>query len=131
MRLIRSEMRQYARGQLTVPQFRILIRLNKFSKQSHKELAEWMGVTPATLTRMIDTLVKRRLVSRQTGASDRRLTYLTPTPTGRTLAQKYHDKIDELIHNRINALNQADKDLLKEGIRILSLIFPDTEIPLV
>jgi len=128
MRLIRGEMRQHAKGQLTVPQFRILVRLNKFNTQTHKELAEWMGVTPATLTRMIDTLVKRRLVSRNTGKSDRRITFLNPTATGRALAQKYHDHINSLIRKRIDALSSSDHAALKEGIRVLSLIFPDSSL---
>jgi DNA-binding MarR family transcriptional regulator len=87
-----------------------------------------MGVTPATLTRMIDTLVKRRLVSRNTGKSDRRITFLNPTATGRALAQKYHDHINSLIRKRIDALSSSDHAALKEGIRVLSLIFPDSSL---
>ena len=124
MRFIRSEMRQYAKGQLTVPQFRILIRLNK-NPQTHKEVAEWIGVTPATLTRIVDTLVKRKLVTRKIGSQDRRQTYLAPTLTGKALAEKYLERMNKLLKERVNALSAVDKTKLKEGLRIFSLIFPD------
>jgi DNA-binding MarR family transcriptional regulator len=126
MRLIRNEMRNYAKGQLTVPQFRILIRLNRHS-QTHKEVAEWLGITPATLTRIVDTLVKRKLVTRECGSVDRRLTYLAPTTTGKALAEKYLERMNELLKHRVDALSPNDKVKLKEGLRILTLIFPDSE----
>jgi DNA-binding MarR family transcriptional regulator len=127
MRLIRTEMRIYAKGQLTVPQFRILIKLTRHS-QTHKEVAEWLGVTPATLTRIVDTLVKRKLVTREVGKNDRRLTYLSPTATGRALAEKYRERINEHLESQINALSSSEKTKLKEGLRILSLVFPDDSI---
>ena len=58
--------------QLSVPQFRILLKLAKESS-THKALAEWMGVAAPTLTRMVDTLVERKLVERVVDSNDRLL----------------------------------------------------------
>ncbi len=130
MRLIRNEMRHYAKVQLTVPQFRILIRLNKHGCQTHIEVAEWIGITPATLTRMIDTLVKRKLILRKVGLSDRRQTFLIPTSSGKALAEKHHERMNDLLRERVNAMSQADKARLRDGLRVLSVIFPDSEASL-
>ena len=124
MHHIRTEMRQYAKGQLTVPQLRVLIRINK-GIQTHKEVAEWMGFTPATLTRMVDTLVTRKLATRSTDPNDRRQIHLQATAQGKGLADKYKERINIQIQSRINALSGAEKTKLREGLRVLSELFPN------
>ncbi len=124
MRFIRSEMREHAKGQLTVPQFRILLKMTR-ERQTHKEVADWLGVTPATLTRMVDTLVKRKLANRETDPKDRRQTYLVPTTAGKNLSEKYLDRVNSILQGKINAINQADKIKLRDGLKILALLFPE------
>ena len=125
MHHIRTEMRQYAKGQLTVPQLRVLIRINR-GNQTHKEVAEWIGVTPATLTRMVDTLVTRQLAKRTQDPKDRRQIHLQATSSGKALAEKYKDRVNVQIQTRIDALSSTEKSKLREGLRVLAMIFPDT-----
>src|SRR5579871_2478158 len=64
---LRREMRSLAQAgidpSMTVPQFRVLNRLND-GPLANREIAEWMGVTAPTASRMIDVLVRRGLVDR-------------------------------------------------------------------
>jgi len=85
-------------------------------------------LTPATLTRIVDTLVKRKLVTREAGKTDRRHTFLTPTTTGKALAEKYREKMNEHLKSRIDALSAPERTKLKDGLRIMSLVFPDDTV---
>jgi DNA-binding MarR family transcriptional regulator len=58
---------------LTMTQLRVLFRLRAEDGASAGVLAERLRVTPSTLTRIVDRLVRQRLVRRQTGHGDRRL----------------------------------------------------------
>src|SRR5690348_10012475 len=82
MRAIRTEVRSFAKPELTVPQFRILNQLS-ISASSNRELAEWMGVTSPTMSRMVNALVDRALIERSYGRRDRRQVGLSLTTKGR------------------------------------------------
>ena len=122
VRFIRAEMRVQATGdsktRLTVPQFRILVKLSS-GPDTHKAVAEWMGVTPATLTRMVDTLVERKLVVRKNDPSDRRQTHLILTAAGTKLCVKYRSRVQAKIQDRMTQISEADKKHLSLGLAVL------------
>jgi len=124
MRNIRNEMRQSANGQLTVAQFRVLVKLAK-GPTSHKSVAEWLGITPATLTRMIDTLVERKLVQRQIDPDDRRQTILQVTGRGRKQYEHLQEKAQISLQERMESLNESEKNVLSQGLHVLSKLFQD------
>lgn len=66
---------------LTMTQLRVLFRLRAEDGASAGVLAERLRVTPSTLTRIVDRLVRQGLVRRETDHGDRRLVrhYLTAT----------------------------------------------------
>src|SRR4051794_40759410 len=82
MRNIRTEMRGVAEGKFTVPQFRILNQLRR-EPLTNRELASWMGVTPPTMSRMIEALETKSLIQRERSESDLRVQRLTLTPLGK------------------------------------------------
>lgn len=60
--------------QLSRPQFMILFFIApKKSGATVKELAKFMRVTPGAVTQFVDILVKKKLVSREEGSNDRRI----------------------------------------------------------
>jgi DNA-binding MarR family transcriptional regulator len=70
---------------ITLPQFRTLVVLSNHDELKAAELAEQLGVTPSTATRMIDRLLAAGLVSRDVNPHSRREIVLTLTATGRQL----------------------------------------------
>lgn len=66
---------------LTMTQVRVLFLLRAEGGLSAGALAESLRVTPSTLTRIMDRLVRNDLVQREVDNNDRRLVrhYLTPT----------------------------------------------------
>ena len=67
---------------VTVAQGRVMISLLEREGQMLSELAEHMKVSPATITGIIDRLVKRGLVERMQDAQDRRVLRASLTPAG-------------------------------------------------
>src|SRR5438876_76025 len=80
MRFIREEMRVRRRGQLSVPQFRALLFATLQEEPSVSGLAEHLGLSLPTASRLVDLLVRRGLMERKLVAKDRRRIRLSLTP---------------------------------------------------
>ncbi|WP_326837829.1 MarR family transcriptional regulator [Amycolatopsis rhabdoformis] len=77
-----------AGDRLTLPQFRLLVVLHTRGPLKHATLAEHLGVTPSTASRMVDRLVAAALVQRRHSPVSRREVVLELTDDGaRTVRQ--------------------------------------------
>jgi DNA-binding MarR family transcriptional regulator len=123
MHAVREEMRSLARGRFTVPQFRILNRLNK-GAMTNRDLAEWMGVTPPTMSRMLECLETKSLIQRKCDPSDRRVQTLTLTASGKREADKIRKTARERFASRIKTLSSDESRALAAGLQILAEMFP-------
>lgn len=85
MNVIRTEIRNRRSPELTVPQFRSLVFVNKFPGAALSDLAEHVGISAPAMSKMVDGLVRRELVSREISQSDRRRISLAITPVGRAM----------------------------------------------
>src|SRR5262245_54533048 len=82
MRRIRAYMRQQRIADLTVPQFRALGFIGRHPETSVSAVADHLGLSVAAASRLIDALVERGLVERETSRADRRFVILRLSPTG-------------------------------------------------
>jgi DNA-binding MarR family transcriptional regulator len=71
--------------EVTLTQYRTLVVLASRGPQNLAGLADAVGVTPATATRMCDRLVRKDLVRRRTERDDRRQLRVALTTKGRSL----------------------------------------------
>ena len=71
--------------EVTLTQYRTLVVLASRGPQNLAGLAEAVGVTPATATRMCDRLVRKGLIRRRTERDDRRQLRVALTAKGRSL----------------------------------------------
>ncbi len=139
MRRIRTEMRTSARAamaDLTVPQFRILVRLS-LSIATNKELAEWIGVSPPSMTRMVRHLIRKGLIKRLSvsplelqleGRStkirhDRREVRLTLTSKGQAVYQNTYEEVLSIFTDLVSKLDSENKQTLSRGLQILGTLF--------
>lgn len=122
MRHIKNEMRYLAKAELTVPQFRVLARLSR-SVHTNRELAEWMGVSPPTMTRMVDVLVKKNLVRRQSQKDNRRQLELTLTEKGHSTFDRLRGAVQQKLMEKISRLPEERKAHLTSGLRVLRETF--------
>ena len=70
---------------VTLPQYRALVVLGTRGPQRAADLAAGLGVTPSTASRMIDRLVRKRLVRRTRTRDDRRVLRVQLTEIGREI----------------------------------------------
>jgi DNA-binding MarR family transcriptional regulator len=80
---------------------------------THSEVAEHLCVQPATVTRMLDRLVKTGLVQRLTDAEDQRVSRVYLTEKGRQLVQPIEQIWDELEQISFANLNLEERLLLR------------------
>ena len=84
MRAIRTEMRSHRPSDLSVQQFRALRFVYRHPGASLSEVAEHVGLTLPSTSKMIDRLVTRHLINREPLAHNRRRMSLTLTPLGQS-----------------------------------------------
>lgn len=82
---IRFELRSLRLSDLSVPQFRTLAYIDRHPGGSLSEVADFIGLTPSSMSILINGLVGRGMVSREQAADDRRRVTLRITATGAEL----------------------------------------------
>jgi DNA-binding MarR family transcriptional regulator len=119
MRAIRKEMREATEEQLSVPQFRVLAFLGRHRGASLSTVADHLGVTDATASAMVDRLVKRGLVGRETHPLERRRIELRLTRTGSTLLERARGKARTFLTQTLASASPGDLKALVQGLELL------------
>ncbi len=98
--LINRQLEKITGGELTPAQLEALAFINRHGGCSAKALSEGLHISIPSSTRLVDRLVRKRLVDRRESGEDRRLVHLTLTETGQTA-------LDLVQEARIDQLRQA------------------------
>jgi DNA-binding MarR family transcriptional regulator len=102
-------------GQVSIVQLRALTMLRELQPASLVQLADGIGVTPSTTSRLVDRLVAARLVDRRTSPESRRQIELRLSPDGEATLNRYDalrltsmcDALDQLPGGRRDAVVDA------------------------
>ncbi len=105
---------------VTLPQYRALVVLASRGPQRVADLADALGVTPPTATRMCDRLVRKGLVRRRTSRDDRREVHMALTSTGRLLVGEVTRRRREEIEGILARIAPADQVRMVELFRKLN-----------
>jgi DNA-binding MarR family transcriptional regulator len=127
MRYIRTEMRSRRMRGLSVPQFRSLIFLRRNEGSSLSEVANHIGLTLPSASKVIEVLVTRKLVARTELRNDRRYSSLKLTKLGQTTLLQAQRGTEAGLAERLDALSPARQKMAVETMRALSYIFKPTE----
>jgi DNA-binding MarR family transcriptional regulator len=112
MRLIRTEMRRHRGADLTLPQFRTLLFLQRNTGAALHQVAEHLGLTPPTVSKMISGLVTRGLIERPDSAVDRRRVELRLTARGNALIDRVRGETVAKFAERLETLPLAEREKL-------------------
>ena len=123
MRAIRNEMRRHRGADLSVPQFRVLVYLNRHAGASLSDIAEHLGLTLPSMSKMIDGLVARELVTRRMDPADRRRVILAPTALGRAARQSAHKATESRLAERLAWLSASERHTVLQAMQVLKTIF--------
>jgi DNA-binding MarR family transcriptional regulator len=102
---------------LTIVQFKSLCFIDSEVSTNFKNLASALGVTPPSVTGIIDRLVEQGLVSREENPDNRRMQILRTTPAGKILLNKLIASRTNVVTQFLNQLNLRD---LSDLSRILA-----------
>lgn len=105
---------------VTPDQWVLLDTLNQKGKLSQKEISELSFKDAATISRIIDKLVIKELVSKKSGLTDKRKTTINLTKKGKKLVDRCQQEIDEL--RRQSWAELTDEDY-KNFQRIMEQVF--------
>jgi DNA-binding MarR family transcriptional regulator len=123
MRTVRAEMRRHRAADLSVPQFRTLAFLDRQAGASLAQVAEHIGLTPPSMSSLIEGLVERKLVLRNTHATDRRRVTLMLTARGRSALEAAHGATQAALAEKLAALSAQDRIVVVQAMQALRPLF--------
>ena len=105
---------------LTDRESSVLVHISAFTPASPKALAKHMGITPATLSAVIDRLLDKGMLDRRQHPSDRRRHELTLTRAGERAVREGSVLDYGRVERALKALPAGKRTLAVEGISLLA-----------
>ena len=102
---------------LTSAQWGPLVHLNKQGPCTVLELARWMQVDPAAMTRLLDRLEKKQLCTRERSTEDRRVVRVRITADGVAAIADVPAVLCEVMNAHLAGFSQAEWAGLKEHLQ--------------
>jgi len=104
---------------LTMPQLKILFVLRLNGGAGGQELAHLMGVSPATMTGIVDRLVAAGYVTRREDSHDRRVRRIELSPSGDELLDGIVTAGEEHQRRLLSDLSLAELRVIAEAMEIM------------
>lgn len=119
---IRVAMRSLMGDDLSVPQFRILAAIHRGIDRV-SDISRHHGVSPASMSKMVNNLVERKLVKRTSVPNDRRQARLELTKGGEAYFGKIRRKAERVLHRRLAGMDPSRSIALRAGLDVLRGLF--------
>jgi DNA-binding MarR family transcriptional regulator len=123
MRAIREQMRANRDAEVSVPQFRALAFLDSHDGASLTAVADHIGLTLPSMSKLIDGLVDRKLARREFDALDRRRVTLGLTPRGRAVLQTSRDSTQAYLAEVCTRLAPTERATVMQALQALRPLF--------
>ena len=108
---------------LTTTAMGVLAALSRSAGASHRELAARLGVTPATLTPVVDTLDAAGYLTRDRDPADRRVVRLSITESGRARIVAASAAVEAAVAERMPVTEHAE--VIREHLVAVLTAFDD------
>jgi DNA-binding MarR family transcriptional regulator len=122
-REIRETMRRTREGDLTVTQFRVLGFIDRHTGASLSDVADHIGLALPSMSKLIDAMVKRKLVIREFDTVDRRRVTLQLSARGRTILETARSETRAVITQMVSVLEPAQLDTVYNALHALRPLF--------
>ena len=116
---VRRHMRSHRKG-LSVPQFRALFKIQKDPEASLSCVAEHLGASLPTTSRIVANLVKKGFLARASSNLDRRRMILSLTPRGRSIIDSARKASLEHIETEFATVSAPDRAAIFRALTILA-----------
>ena len=119
MRFIRSQMRRHRGSDLTVPQFRTLVFLDRSPGASLSALADFLALSLPATSRLVEGLVQRSLVDRRIPPGNRRLVALSVNAHGRRIICAARHETEKRLAEVVAPLRSDERVAIQRALRAL------------
>ena len=123
MQLIRVEMRHGRGSDISIPQFRSLAFVQRHPDSSLSSLAEHLGLTLPSVSKLVDGLVKQKLITRQESMADRRRLTLMLTQIGASIVDSARAGAQASLAKRLEKLSEVELETVCQAMQTLRPIF--------
>lgn len=125
MRLARRLRTERSSDDLTPSQMAVLATLMRNGPTSTGQLAASERIRPPSMTRILNSLRTRGLVTRTAHPHDRRLVSYEVTPQAREMVQQDRQQRDQWLNRRLETLSPAERQTLQDAIPVLTKLALD------
>jgi DNA-binding MarR family transcriptional regulator len=122
IRLLRTLRREDDGSGLSAPRLSALSVVVFAGPLSLAELAEAEQVRPPTMSRIVDALVDRGLITRVTDPRDRRSVRIAATAEGTQLLEAGRERRVHALIGRLSRLAESERRALARGVEILERV---------
>ena len=123
MRRIKLLMREGRSEHLSVPEFRALGYISRHPDASLSAVAEHAGLSVPATSRLVDALVRLKLVERGASATDRRQIALRLTEQGSDLLAQTRQRTRGELAAMLAALSESERNDILRGLQPLRELF--------
>jgi len=123
MQAIRVEMRRGLGANISIPQFRTLAFIQRNLDSSLSNLAEHLGLTLPSASKLVDGLVKQKLVIRQESKTDRRRLTLGLTAAGASIVNSARTNAQANLAGKLEGLSLAELEAIHQTLQLLRPLF--------
>jgi DNA-binding MarR family transcriptional regulator len=123
MRKVRREFRSHRTPDLSVPQFRALVFANRNPGTALSPLAEHLGLTLPSTSKMVDQLVLHGYLDRQSSRNDRRKITLEITSLGKSVLDTSYQATQNQLQGLFEKLNIQQQEDLLSSLQLLRTLF--------
>jgi DNA-binding MarR family transcriptional regulator len=123
VQVVRVEMRRGRGSDISIPQFRTLRFIQCNPDSSLSNLAEHLGLTLPSVSKLIDGLVKQKLVTRKESTADRRKLTLLLTQTGASIVDSARAGARVNLAQKMKHLSDGELETILQAMQILRPIF--------
>ncbi len=123
MQSIRVEMRRAHGSEISIPQFRTLRFIQRNPDSSLSNLAEHLGLTLPSVSKLVDGLVKQKLINRQESTHDRRRLTLVLTQSGESIVNTARAGTQANIAKALKHLSNAELEIIHQAMQLLHPLF--------
>jgi DNA-binding MarR family transcriptional regulator len=115
---------------VTVAEWVVLREMFDQSETSPSVLAEVIGLTRGAVSKLVDRLITKKLITREEHSEDRRFQSIALTPTGRRLIPKLAAIADKNDEQYFSALSPKERTALLATLKKLVHAHSLTKIPI-
>lgn len=107
---------------LTIAQLKSLVFIANQRDTNFRKLATALGVTPASVTGIVEHLVEQGMVSREENPEDRRMLLLKTTETGKALLTKLRESRIRRMSDILSYLSLEELSTLAQSLTALATV---------